>query len=124
MFSSKWVCLAAAAVLSASVLVVADDATTQPAEPHHGHVHAKLTKPWSELSDLTDDQKAKITAVHAKALEDMKAIRDKEKEDIDAVLTDDQKKELSTLESKESEGRRAARAAKTESEAPTTEPAK
>lgn len=112
-------CLAAAGVLSVSVLVVADDATTPPAATQPAAVtHAKLTKPWSELSNLTDDQKAKIAAVHAKALEDEKAIRDKEKEDIDAVLTDDQKKELKELEAK---ARRAARTAK--ADAPATQPA-
>jgi Spy/CpxP family protein refolding chaperone len=115
----RWACLGAAAILSASVLVVADDATTQPAEAPQAAKHAKLTKPWSELTDLNDDQKAKIAAVHAKALEETKAIRDKETADIDAVLTDDQKKELTALEAKTAASRKAMRVG----DAPATQPA-
>jgi Spy/CpxP family protein refolding chaperone len=112
------VCLGAAAILSASVMVVADDATTQPAETPHAAVHGKLTKPWNELTDLTDDQKAKIEAIHARALEEAKTIRDKEKTDIEALLTDDQKKELLDVASKA----RAARDGKS-TDMPTTQPA-
>ncbi len=101
MFRSKWVPLAAVALLSGSVLVFAEDAApaTAPTEHHHGRA-GKLTKPWSELTGLTDDQKSKILAVHTKAVEEVKAIHEKEKEDIMAVLTDDQKKEAEEMESK------------------------
>ncbi len=115
MFRSKWVLLAAVGLLSGSMLVLADDTTTTtpPAEHHH---KTKLTKPWSELKDLTDDQKSKILDVHAKALDDIKAIHEKEKEDIMALLTDDQKKEVSDLEEKTPE--------KKSEPAPETQPAK
>jgi hypothetical protein len=119
MFVKRWAFLGAATVLSASMLAVAEDATTQPAEAPHAAMHAKLTKPWSELTDLSDEQKAQIAAVHAKALEETKAIRDKETADIDAVLTDDQKKELTALEAKTAAGRKAMHA----EEAPATQPA-
>jgi Spy/CpxP family protein refolding chaperone len=109
------VLLAAAGLLSGSMLVFADDTTTTtpPAEHHH---KTKLVKPWSELTDLTDDQKAKILDLHAKAVEAEKAIREKEHEDILALLTDDQKKQVSDLEAK-------AREKKSEA-APETQPAK
>ena len=99
MFRSKWAPLAAVALLSGSILVFADDTTTTPPPTEH-HKHTKLTKPWSELKDLTDDQKSKILEVHGKALEEIKAIHEKENEDIMALLTDDQKKQVSDLEEK------------------------
>jgi Spy/CpxP family protein refolding chaperone len=113
MFRSKLAPLAAVALLSGSMLVFADDTTTTPPPEHHKH--AKLTKPWSELKDLTDDEKSKIMEVHGKALEDIKAIHEKEKEDIMALLTDDQKKEVSDLEEKSPEKKSEA--------APETQPA-
>jgi Spy/CpxP family protein refolding chaperone len=61
---------------------------------------AKLTKPWSQLSSLTDAQKEKIMAIHQKANEEVNAIRDKEDADINALLTDEQKAELKTMSDK------------------------
>jgi len=117
MFRSKWVPLAAVALFSGSMLVFADDTTptTAPTAPPEHHHRTKLTKPWSELKDLTDDEKSKILEIHGKALEDMKAIRDKEKEDIMALLTEDQKKEVSDLDEKTPE--------KKSDAAPDTQPA-
>ncbi len=94
---TKWYVGAAALLIAGSVLAFADD-EVKPAKPH---VHAvKLTKPWSELADLTDDQKKQILEIHGKANEEKKAIEVKEHTDIEALLTDDQKKELKTLEEK------------------------
>jgi len=63
----------------------------KPAKP------ARLTKPWSEMADLTDEQKASINDIHRKALDEKKAIDAKEKEDILALLTDAQKAEVEKL---------------------------
>jgi Spy/CpxP family protein refolding chaperone len=115
MFRSKWMPLAVAAMLSGSVLVLADDPTTQPAE-HHARAR-KMVKPWSELTDLTDDQKTKILDLHADSNKEIKAIQTKEKEDILALLTDDQKKEITEIEDKDKH-----KAADTA--APETQPAK
>lgn len=115
MFRNNWVPFAAVALLSGSVLVYAEDAATPPAAEHH-HAH-KLTKPWSEVTGLTDDQKAKIVEVHAKALQEEKVIREKEKEEIMALLTDAQKKEAEEAESKSPKKEKAV-------EAPETQPAK
>jgi Spy/CpxP family protein refolding chaperone len=120
MLQVKWVAVAAAILFSASVLVVADEPTTKPADEHSERGH-KLTKPWSELTDLTDDQKTQIIAIHVEGLKEMRAAEQKEHEAIMAVLTDDQKKELTGIEEKMVAKRRAARADKGEGAA-TTEP--
>jgi Spy/CpxP family protein refolding chaperone len=95
MLRSKWMPLVAAALLSGSVLVFAADT---PATPPAEHKAAKLVKPWSELSDLTDDQRSKIAEIHAKALADVKAIHEKEQQDILALLTAEQKHQAAELE--------------------------
>jgi Spy/CpxP family protein refolding chaperone len=98
MFRSKFIPLAVIALLSGSMLVFADDTTTTPPPEHHHKT--RLTKPWSELTDLTDDQKSKILDLHAKAIEEIKAIQAKEHEDIMTLLTDDQKKQVAELDEK------------------------
>jgi Spy/CpxP family protein refolding chaperone len=114
---SKWLAIGALLTTGASALIAADThaPTTKPAHA------AKLTKPWSELSDLTDDEKAQIIAIHEKANEDRDAINKKEREDIEAVLTDDQKKELHEDEVKAREEAAAKR--KHKAAVPTTNPA-
>ncbi len=54
----------------------------------------KLVQPWSLMSSLSDDQKTQIIDLHQKANDEVNAIRDKEKNDIMALLSDEQKKEL------------------------------
>jgi Spy/CpxP family protein refolding chaperone len=77
----------------------ADDApTTEPVKHATSRPSAiRLEQPYKQLSDLTDDQKVQIAQIHKKANEDVKAIRDKEDDDIRALLTDDQKAELNKL---------------------------
>ena len=53
----------------------------------------RLTKPWSDMSSLSDDQKMKIADLHKKSLEEKKAIDQKEHDAIMALLNDDQKAE-------------------------------
>jgi hypothetical protein len=62
---------------------------------------AKLVKPWSDLKDLSDEQKTKIREIHAKALDEIKAIKEKENADITALLTDAQKDEIKSMTEKE-----------------------
>jgi Spy/CpxP family protein refolding chaperone len=59
------------------------------------------------LLDLTDDQKSKIKEIRAEASEQEKQIRQKEMDDITALLTDDQKKELSDMQAKEAAEKKA-----------------
>jgi hypothetical protein len=54
----------------------------------------KLVKPWGDLKTLSDEQKAKIDAIHKKALAEINAIEKKEKDDITALLTDANKAEM------------------------------
>ena len=60
----------------------------------------KLVQPWSKLKSLTDEQSEKIYQIHRKALADMKAIRERERKDIVALLSDAQKVELVESEEK------------------------
>jgi Spy/CpxP family protein refolding chaperone len=95
----------------ASLMAVADDATTQPVpdattqpsptEEIHGR-HHKIPEPFNLLTDLTDDQKAQIAKIHKDTMEQEKELRDQERDSIMAVLTDDQRKELDDAEAKES----------------------
>lgn len=111
---TKWFAGAAALMLAGSVYVMAADDEAKPAKPKPHAV--RLTKPWSELSDLTDKQKKEILEIHGKANEEIKAIHAKEHSDIEALLTDDQKKEVTTLEEAEK------KAHGNKEEAPTTKP--
>lgn len=92
MGSSKWIIGAAAVVLLGSAVMAADDAkpdqTTE--RPSKVRLHGDVAK----LTDLTDDQKAKILDIQRKAAEDVKKIQEQEKADETAVLTDEQKTEL------------------------------
>jgi Spy/CpxP family protein refolding chaperone len=98
MRSLKWgIALAFLLLLGSTTLLHADDApatqpSTQPADEPPKKV--RLFKPYSALTDLTDDQKAKIADIHKTYLAAMHAAADEQKSDIDAILTDDQKKEL------------------------------
>lgn len=67
---------------------------------------ARLTKPWSGLVSLSADQKQKINAIHRKAVAEKKAIEEREKSDIMALLNDQQKAELTTIEEKDAAGRK------------------
>ena len=112
-------------LVSGSVLLAADEEApaNQATAAHHT---AKLTKPWSELTSLTDDQKAKIEQIHADALEQEKEARAKETSAIEAVLTDAQKAELKAMEEKAAADRKeknaAAKKKKGGDESPTTAP--
>jgi Spy/CpxP family protein refolding chaperone len=86
----KLVSLAAVILCAAILTVRAADA------PKAGR--GKLTKPWSDLTSLTDDQKTKLQDIHKKAMEEKKAIEQREHEESVGVLNDDQKKELAKLE--------------------------
>lgn len=114
-FSKSLLACGAALVMGSAVL--AADSSTPAAPPSRGRV--RLTKPWNQLKDLTDDEKAKILEIHQKAVDEVKAIDAKEHEDILAVLTDDQKKEIATIEEKDKEAQRASRSKK----GATTQPA-
>lgn len=106
---SNWavaVLLAAGIIGSASLASrAADEKTTgDKAAPTSTEKPAKksakaprLTKPWSDMSSLSDDQKTKIADIHKKSLEEKKAIEQKEHDAIMALLNADQKAEAEKL---------------------------
>jgi Spy/CpxP family protein refolding chaperone len=110
---------AAAILIGAGVSAIADDATTQPSSETHTSTRSRIIEPFNRLPDLTDDQKDKIKSIHAQAMEQEREIRQKETDDIMALLTDDQKKELTDMEAKQAAAKKAdaaERRAKTEEE--------
>jgi Spy/CpxP family protein refolding chaperone len=68
---------------------------------------ARLTKPWSQLSSLSDDQKTQIRQIHRKSVDEVKAIEARERDDIMALLSDEQRAELKGFEEKAAAGRKA-----------------
>jgi Spy/CpxP family protein refolding chaperone len=111
--------------MSASLLIAADEGAAPAAQPEAHHRAARLTKPWSEISSLTDDQKTKIEEIHGQALEQEKEIRAKEQSQIEALLTDAQKAELKSAAEKTMADRKERVAGKKKEGAagPTTSPA-
>ena len=103
---------AVAVVLLASVFVVADDASS-PSKSDAGATTAaqkegksaaksdakavRLTKPWSALTSLSEDQKRQINQIHRKKVADVKVLEQKEKDEIMALLSDEQKAEVTAL---------------------------
>ena len=137
MNTSRWAVAAMAFVLGGSVFLFAEEpkadsadgakpaaspaAAGEPAagaestgEPATADAGAKkgmrkgrLTKPWKDLSSLTDDQKAQIIAIHRKAVQEIKQIEQREREEIMALLDDAQKTELQALTDKAAANRKA-----------------
>jgi Spy/CpxP family protein refolding chaperone len=73
----------------------------------------RLTKPWRDLTSLTDEQKQKINQIHRKSVADVKAIEQRERDEITALLNDQQKAELNALTEKEAAERKTKAAEKT-----------
>ncbi|MGD0540824.1 MAG: hypothetical protein ABSB33_04820 [Tepidisphaeraceae bacterium] len=110
--------LVAAILIGVGVRAIADDATTNPSDDMRAS-RMRVGAPFNKLTDLTEDQRAKIKDIRAAASEQERQIRQKEHDDIVALLTDDQKKELSDIEAKEAAEKKAEsteRRAKTEEE--------
>jgi Spy/CpxP family protein refolding chaperone len=89
--------IALSALAASAYLAIADDATPTPETTTK---EPKLISPYNLLTDLTPDQTAKIEDIHKQELEAEKILKQKETEDINAVLTDAQKKELAEAASK------------------------
>jgi hypothetical protein len=119
---------ALAAILLGSVCVAADDATKAPSGDNSKAVQAadgapksekseksakpqaagrgqaraaRLTKPWRDMSSLSEEQKKQIADIHRKAVQDKNVIEEREKADIMALLNDQQKGELKSMQEKE-----------------------
>jgi Spy/CpxP family protein refolding chaperone len=104
-------CLTAVAALclAAIVTAIAQDATTMPSQTEEHHMtHTRIIAPFNLLTDLTDDQKMKIADIHRDELSQERALRQKEQDDVRALLSDDQKKELDDLQARTAAERKAA----------------
>ena len=97
---------AAAADPAVSAAQSADNDTRKQANK------ARLTKPWKDLSSLSDDQKTQIAAIHRKAVAEIKQIQQRERDAIMALLNDEQKAELQTLTDKAAAERKTKQPAK------------
>ena len=73
---------------------------------------ARLTKPWKDLSSLSEDQKTQIAAIHRKAVQEIKQIQQRERDAIMALLNDEQKTELQALTDKAAAERKTKQPAK------------
>ena len=107
MHRSKWIVGLGAVILGAALVTAQQQSGSasgqsgtsssqqQAATPRRG---GRLNRPWNQLSDLSDDQKTKIIAIHRKTLVEIAAINAKEREQVVALLTEDQKKQLATID--------------------------
>jgi hypothetical protein len=68
---------------------------------------SRLTKPWRDMSSLTEEQKKQIADIHRKAVQDKNVIEERENADIMALLNDQQKGELKTMKEKEAAEKKA-----------------
>ena len=108
----KPVALLIAVALVVSSVVIAQDSGSQDQEKQdRPRSRARLVKPWSDLTTLSDQQKEQIIEIHRAALEEMRRIREKEHADIMAVLTDENKTEYAALMEKQKADAKARRAA-------------
>ena len=114
--------LAALAVGSAVMIARVSPVDAAPAADKKPAASVKLTKPWSELASLSDEQKTKIHEIHVKALAQVSEIEKQEKADCMAVLTDAQKTELKDATAKDRKDAAIKKAGK--AAGPATAPAK
>jgi Spy/CpxP family protein refolding chaperone len=93
----KTLLLSLAGVLGVSMLVLAEEPTTKPAKVRQ----AKVSQPWSKVTDLTDEQKKQLSDIHAEITDKINALKREEEERSNAVLTADQRAALTMTLDKE-----------------------
>ena len=71
----------------------------------------RLTKPWKDMTSLSEDQKRQIATIHKKTVQEVNSAEQRERADIMALLNDQQKAELKSLLDKELADRKAKAAA-------------
>lgn len=124
----NWGAAALAVVLAGAAFVIAADDAKPEAAPQADAVTAadeaserpdkradkkakpvRLTKPWKMLTSLSEEQRTQIAQIHRKAIDEIKVIEAREREEIMAVLSDEQKSELTALMEQEAAARKAKR---------------
>jgi Spy/CpxP family protein refolding chaperone len=99
--------------LSVAMLCLADDEapTSQPAaatsQPSTVKVRKiRLPRPWSQMTDLTDEQKQEVYRIHRRTLDEIRKLRQQETQDIVATLTDPQKEQWREIVKQNAERKR------------------
>ncbi len=99
--------------LGVAMLCLADDEapTSQPtaATSHPAAAKVKrirLPRPWSQIADLTDDQKQQIHRIHRRTLDQIRKLRQQETQTIVATLTDPQKEQWQQIVKQNAEQKR------------------
>ncbi len=136
MKQGTWTWVLAAAVAVGGAVAAGDlasgesmgRATTKPAatRPAAGGRAARkrgLVKPWSEMTTLTPQQQDQIAKIHEDATDQEKKVREKEQDDITALLTPDQRAELADMDNKAKADRKEKYGSKKKGD-PATQPAK
>ena len=109
---NRWAAIGCASLLAMGVCAIADDSATQPSDVSEkiSGTRSHIVAPFNLLTDLRDDQKLQIREIHSRILLEEKALHEKEREEITALLTDSQKKELEDIEARSSADKKAAAA--------------
>jgi hypothetical protein len=101
-------------VLWAGAADAPDGATTRRAVPPGGlranrqrpqQRAPRLPRPWSDLTQLTEEQKVKIAEIRREIAVQRQALNQREREQIMAVLTDVQKAELQQIQERQEQER-------------------
>lgn len=122
MHLSKGLWAVAFGLVTGAALLAAPAGDSASATPPQRRPSVRLTRPWSQMTDLTDDEKKKILEIHGKAAEQIRQIQEQEHKDILALLTEDQKKEAAEIETRDREQRRSRRGTASSSGAPAATP--
>jgi hypothetical protein len=124
----KWAALSAALVIGASTFVVAEE-TKKSEEPRKEMKQEKsaarkikLKQPFSLLTSLSDEQRAKIDEIETKIDEQIKKLEEQRVAEGTAVLTDAQKQELKSAVEKHEAEMKAKKTAGKKDEPKKTEP--
>lgn len=111
-----WLVMLAAVMAAVALAEEPADKSAAPADHKevrdNGPAKRKPILPWRKLDSLTDEQMDRIHEIHKTALEQIRAIREKEREDMLAVLTPEQRAELEAAIEKEKADRKAKQAAR------------
>jgi Spy/CpxP family protein refolding chaperone len=84
----------------------------------------RLVRPWADLSTLNDEQRAKISEIHAEYVEKINQLREDEEAAIMALFTEDNKAELAKQEADRKQAQKERNAARRAAQkAGTTQPA-
>lgn len=120
----KWLSVALVFALIAAAPVRAEEPVDGDKKQTKGEKPKKqrLVKPWADLTTLSDEQKAKISEIHADYVEKMNQLRDEEEAAIVAMLSDENKAELEKQAAEKKQANKERNAARKADRGATTRP--